>query len=295
MPNTHCLPSGSLGTSELPTPQISTKNTSIKMPTSTPYRGVVVMLHGLNGNHDYPWPIPFPIADVGGGFPSYQYSFFNWLSGDGWIVIQPPYVGDFYKTPPINGMKADINADAGKGIRFKGTILHWWDHLVEFVNQQFGKKMPIIPFGFSFGGFNILTVVQNRWNVSPQMIAYVAHASATVITYIPSAILGTGLTDSSGCDIGQHALDAVTIPGVICYGTSDAIIGWGVPGQGTCPSSGYTLPFNNVDMIIVNAQAAGRPVSRFQTTDTHSFQSGDVALYTDWFTNVVDPLAPRVL
>lgn len=279
MTNTHCLPSGALGAGELPVPNVSRTLMSILEPSPGSRRGVVVMMHGLT----IPISPSVPTFDDVAGFqPILWATMANALLADGWVVIQPQVAENMYVGRPVDGLFADVSVDAGHGSRYLTQTLHWWDHVVAWIKANYGN-WPIVPFGFSWGGWRAFQIAANRTST---IKAFVSHHGATLLSAVPSAITTPSdftALNTTGLDTTSTMLNAVRIPGAIGWGTApDPVVG-----------------FTAIKAIFDTAVAAGAPfVSNPQVTG-HTLQSVDVTFYTDpstgWFHTTADPLAPAVL
>lgn len=278
MPNTHCLPGGVLGTGELPVPNVSRALMSVLEPSPGSRRGVVVMLHGLTLQIVDSVPV---YIDVGGFTPIKWLTLANALVADGWVVIQPQYADNMYVGLPQVGLFGDVSNDAGHGSRYLAQTLHWWDHVVAWIKANYGN-WPIVPFGFSWGGWHAFQIAANRTST---IIAYATHHAATVLSAVPAAVTSpvdfTAIS-TAGLDTTSTMLNAVTIPGAIAWGTGDAVVG-----------------FTAIKAIYDTAVAIPQPVVSNATATGHTLEVTDVAFYTDattgWFHTTVDPLAPAVL
>jgi dienelactone hydrolase len=156
--DTHCLPKGTLGTGELPVMQVPSGG-NVAIPTGAK-RGVVVLLHGISLTVGTPYPLPLvdDAADL-------MLSFSNDLVNDGWVVVYPGELGDSYLTSQDAGVRADLSADTGNGTRLLANTLHWWDHVVLWIQSNFGNW----PFGISWGGWQALQIARNKTST---IIAY---------------------------------------------------------------------------------------------------------------------------
>jgi hypothetical protein len=276
---THCVPNGVLGTGELPVPPVSSANIATLIG-DPPYRGVMIYLHGGFGFYDDDLPT-WAEADVPGGFfPSYQYSFQNEVLDEGWILVQPNYTENRFENPGAM-VEADIENDPdAPGTRYVQQWLHHWDHIVIWIQNTFGTNFPILLWGGSWGGWHALHICTYRLST---IIGAIIGSPATILSNVTDDIIGVGvtITDSSGLDVGTTALNDCDVPTLVQYGTADAFVGWGIPGQGTCEEP-YSLPESNTDLIIVNAQAEAQPCTRLETADAHSFPEATKDAYIDW-------------
>lgn len=282
--DTHCEPSGSLGTGELPVPNIGIGSTSVNIPSgglgSSNIRGVVVFFCGFGQTGEIPMQLP---TDVPGFY--YGGTFMNSLVADGWIFLAVPYQETFYNNASVEvGTANDIANDSGFGSRYLASALHTWDHIIYYIQQTYGiPASKVVPFGWSWGAMRTLVIAANR-----PVLAYVAHEPATILSNVPaSATTPVNFTvlNTSGYQISATYLNAVTVPGVVGYGTNDTTVGWQNPGG--------SLPTSNTDAMITAAVAASQPVTRNATTDTHEFILADATYYAGYFTSTIDPLAPK--
>lgn len=285
MPDTHCLPTGSLGTGELPIPSISVNNVFTLAPSPGSRRGIVVFLHGLGtGANSSP---PSAILDHPGGFlPSLVLTFCNDLVADGWVVFCPSNPEDDYTSTGAAGIFNDVNNDAGHGARYLSNVVNrWWDHVLQYIHTTYGNH-PVVAFGFSWGGWTAIQIAANRQS---SIIAYGAHCPVTILSNISQSYTGFvnfASTNTTGLDATATQLNAVTIPGVVGYGTADVIAGYNSAGTGGTPVS-------NTDAMITAAVGLSQPVTRNSTTDNHTFLSADATYYSGtYFSGTIDPLAP---
>lgn len=284
MVTTHCLTSGSLGSSELPVHPINSYTTLGQSPGAGPYRGVVVVLHGLVQSATN--PVPFSaLADsslfgVGSGWGTLS----GTLNTDGWVCLQVPLNGDNYNGTPSFGISSDINA-SGNGSRYRTNISHWWAHVLTYCASTYGPSWPVIPFGSSWGGLHALIVAQDYTSKPPPAVGI--NCPATIISNLSSSLwAGNTISNSTGLDVSTTALNSYTGVSHVSYGTSDSIVGW----------SASSSPAANTDSIITNAVNAGRSCTRLATHYTlHGFDTTDAASIQTWFTNTVDPLCPKTL
>jgi hypothetical protein len=249
-------------------------------------RGVVILGHGI-----FPTAttFPYPIQNIVGA----QFlALANALVADGWVCIMPPYQEDLshpatFNDSPSYGIQLDITNDTGNGARYQASTLHWWDHVVNFIQTTYGA-WPLVPFGVSWGGWRMLTVAINR---TSQIIAYGCHCPVTILTHLAAAFTTpanwTGLT-TTGADVISTALNGITgPPGFIGWSTTDVAVGT------TDPPALYNA-----------AHGAGAPVTFLtDSTNNHGLYATDIGpggtgftgtTIMDWFTGTVDPLAPKV-
>jgi hypothetical protein len=228
---THCLPSGSLGTAELPVCQISAATTTAYGGPigSGNVRGVVVFLNGLDVTTVTLTAMPPVIRadDNTAGFNWYGTTLKNSLVADGWIVLVVPYQENFYSLGTgAQGIYNDVNADTGHGSRYLASTLHWWDHVVAYVRKTYGATIPIVTWGMSWGGQKSLAIAQNKPST---LTAFAAHCPSTWLRNADFLYTGVqyGQIDTSGLDLSASSLAGAAMPGVIGYGTNDSAIGYG--------------------------------------------------------------------
>ena len=107
--------------------------------------------------------IPNPIVDISNfGGTALWGTLASDLVADGWVVIFPPYQEDFYVGFDASvGITNDISADTNHGARYLASTLHWWDHVLSWINSNYGA-WPIVPFGASWGGWRAFSIAANR-------------------------------------------------------------------------------------------------------------------------------------
>jgi hypothetical protein len=300
---THCLPNGSWATNEIPVCNISDANVGTLVPSGGVghgnIRGVVVSMHGLSVvTQSVPPNIALGNVTIA-GYATAGANFESNLLADGWICVSVPYPEDYYALGSgALGIWRDINSDSGNGSRYLRNQMHWWDHVVLYIQNKYGKNIPIVPFGGSWGGYHTLQVAINRQSsivaycsdVPATILANASYAYTSPVNYGPNLVvsgntLTTPLTGgTSGLDIPTNALNpnvtssigvtntsGVTVPGIILYGMSDGAIGW----QTTSSLPGVGPIDSNIDSILTNANSAGLPVIRNQTTNIHEFTNDD--------------------
>jgi dienelactone hydrolase len=272
MPNTHCLPTGALGTNELAVPPIiGYAGIPAGGVGHGNIRGVVVWLHGLRGpGSAYPATTP---VDTGGILPGYFATFTNALITDGWVVLAPIYAEDGFATAnPTKGLYNDINSDTGGGSRYLAQMLHWWDHVVAYIKATYGN-LPIVPFGMSWGGWHALQIAANRQST---VAAYGCHCPSNVMDVVSTTVTPgydfTALANQArGLDVFSTALNSVTVPGIIGYGTSDSLVGY----------SGSTVGSTSNGGIVSNITAWSSPSAGvIKVADYTQFTVGPAALIT---------------
>ena len=293
MPNTHCLPSGSLGTSEVPVCQIGNDVITVQTPAggfgSGNIRGIVVLFNGLS---IIPVTIPLPITDS--ATIKFQ-TLATELTTDGWVVAMVPFNEEFLtkgvaftaSANPAQIIQNDIVADAGHGSRMVAATGRWWDHIITWIQMTYPSKFPVVCFGVSWGPWHSWQVAINRTNT---IIAYGGHCGVTILSDVAASATGTAnwtIINTTGADVTSSALNSLTsLPGWIGWSTSDTVVG-------------------DTDLIAMKSAAitAGCPITTLaDTTNGHGLYTTDIGpggsgftgtTIMDWFTGTVDPLAPK--
>ena len=227
MVDTHCLPTGALGTGEIPVCNVGRASVSINRPGGL-VRGVVVSMHGLSVSPAVT-PQPLPTANITiPAFNDYSFQLMNSLTADHWIYMPVNMPEDFWSLQG-GGSRAifeDINLDAGNGRRVLAATLNGWDHNVDYININIAAGIPIIALGGSGGGWHTIKIASNRQTTLGGYACYIPACIFPNISplFLPGIPFNT--IDCDGMEISTHDLDAVTIPGLISYGTNDEVVGW---------------------------------------------------------------------
>ena len=262
--DTHCLPKGVLGTGEVPVFNISQNNIASVTPPPGGRRGIVVMLHGLQSGPQSVFP-PQLIDGVSGALPalnSYFGTVANILAADGWQVIMPLQNQEIGYNPSLTIFN-DFSNDVGLGARFVLGMQHWWQHVLQYIHDTytFGASWPVCLFGFSGGAWLTLQLA------STQTSTITAFACANPLsiwqTLNPSFDPGSSYASvqTLGMDISPTQLNAVTIPGIVGYGTVDVAVGYGgvtsvaSGSNGVAASSVTTLNVISTTDFITNGPA----------------------------------------
>jgi dienelactone hydrolase len=277
MPDTHCLPTGSLGTSQSNVPQVPAGATVLTPSGSK--RGVVVLLHGL-GQLGSPSVLPPVLQNFTGPWDFLTLA--DDLQTDSWIVLFATQVGDAMDVASqTQAVYNDVTNDTGNGSRLLATTLAWWDHVVLWVKATYGD-WPIVVVGGSWGGWHALQLAINR---AATLTAYCAHHPASVLSDLNPSVVSPSFAsvNTTGLNVGATALNNVSIPGLLGWGTSDNVVG-------ASPWTSDTL----TPAIYSAASGAGAPVTSNSQAEAHVMGSADVTVITGWFTSTVDPLAPAV-
>ena len=169
MPNTHCLPTGSLATGEEPVPAVP-MGVTVNGPAPGSRRGIVILVPGLTGSA---MPCPPLNADVTGLLPGYFATLMLNLNRDGWLTAYLPPVGYNYYTSQLGGLQNLVATDAGHGTLYLNAALRWWDHVVWWVQQNYGSTMPIVVWGLSWGGWHSFQIAKARTSTISAYIAMV--------------------------------------------------------------------------------------------------------------------------
>jgi pimeloyl-ACP methyl ester carboxylesterase len=301
-PLTHCLPSGSLGTDQMPVTQVGPDTVTITDSTHAPVggftrRGICVFMHSAQTS-DGPLPLTF-LSNIGENFATVQAS----LNADGWIFVYPAYPGDFSiaAVAQISNLYNDCANDPGHGSRYVATLAAWWDHLTGYLASVYGAGRPIMVTGFSLGGHAALEIAINR---PSSIVGYFAHCPPTIWSNLTIQGLNWAGINTTGMDLSATALNTVTVPGQVGYSKTDGTAGWGLSGD-----PGYLgVPQSNTNHMITNAIGAGQPVTRYESVsvggnpaydeDTaypngHLFLPADADKYctptTGWVQTTIDP------
>ena len=174
MPNTHCLPSGSLGTGELPVPNVpgfGSSFSTVLIPGGAK-RGVVPLFHGLGSRP--------PFADISGPPPTLYNTLATDLVADGWVVIWVEQLGDDYISDQPSGVINDLTNDTGHGSRMLTNQGHLIDHTNNYIQKTFGS-WPVVPFGISYGGWDSLAWATTR---TATITAYGGHVPVIGLWYL---------------------------------------------------------------------------------------------------------------
>ena len=221
--DTHCEPSGSLGTGELPVCNISAGTTTSVIPSGGVghgnIRGICVWLTGFDVGFNTGAGIPPVLFGTG------ETQFMNSLVADGWIFLLVPSNEWFFYGYGSQGVYNDISNDSGFGSRYLGGMMHWWDHIVWYCNHQY-PGMPITMFGESWGGLEVLQVTSNK---SKTLLAAGCHVPATWLCNVNNLFTQPdtfGNINTSGLNVQTTALVGVTIPMIVGYGTADEAVGY---------------------------------------------------------------------
>jgi pimeloyl-ACP methyl ester carboxylesterase len=227
MPNTHCLPTGSLAAAEIPVPNVLSTSVRTYLPVGSK-RGVVVLMHGLSVATEPTPPAVLTANTTPTGFQDYSYQLVNSLTADGWVVVAVPYPEDSYSgVNGAAGIAVSIAADAGYGLLYLNhTTLLWWDHVVQYLKATYGATIPIVACGISWGGWHAIEVAINR---PTTIVGYMAHVPACILQNANPSIAFTTAFQQENCtgvEIASSALNACTLPGIVGYGTADEAVGW---------------------------------------------------------------------
>ena len=149
----------------------------------------------------------------------------NILAADGWEVFQPTQNQD-YSFNPSQAEFADFSNDPGLGSRLRiANTQHWWDHVLTFIAKQYGPNWPVLPVGFSGGGWLTLLLAGYRQS---SIVGFVAGHPASIYSNIaPGFAANYGSVQTNGMDITPTLLNNVTVPGFVSYGTADVAVGYG--------------------------------------------------------------------
>lgn len=292
MPVTHCLPTGSLATGQLPTNPIPGQG-SLTVPAGGighgSIRGVVVYGHGWNES----------AAAFGGGETLIQ-NFLNALVTDGWIVLNASYPEDNYAANPgaftgnanSTGTALDFTNDSGDGARYLATWLHTWDHIVLWIQKTYGATIPIVAFGVSWGGWHTIQVALNK---ASSIVAWGVHIPVVVISDLTQIITipyNWATINTTGADVTTLQGIGNGSGGVLPF----SVVGWSNPD--TTAESFLIKPY--ADTAVAGYYSG--LMTENPTTEGHQFSSTDQTYYTNFFTGggapfsstfCVDHLCPK--
>lgn len=269
MPNTHCLPSGSLGTAELPVPAVNA-GTMTTVAASGTRKGVAVLMHGLQTTIV---ATPMPVPNLGGIFPVKFGDLAAALTADGWECLYITYAEDFAAGNPSLAVQSDIVADAAHGARYLAQALRWWDHVVAYIKATYGASTPIVPAGLSWGGWHSLVIAANR---ETTIKAYCSHVAPIILSQASPVFTNPAdfsAVNTTGFDFATTGLNAVRVPGLVGWADSDT-----------------AAPPANIQAVVTAGQGAGSPITTNDVTGGHALSSAAVTNIASWWTSVVDPL-----
>lgn len=238
---THCRPvepySGMLDPPAFP------GGTPVNYPAGK-LRGLVVLLHGID---DFaPTPPNQPFGDDWADLSTK-------LLADNWATIYPQQCGDLVgQENQTDAMLADIGADpSGTAAHWGAIVLAWWDHVRDWADYHYGPRFPLVPIGFSNGGWTALEIAVHR---PETMVGWIAHHPAiSWNTIFDTTIMGS-------IDIASTALNTCTVPGLLSWGTADDSVD---------PLHNYD---SFSDALYTAAHGAGAPVSA-SVDDTGTYKS----------------------
>lgn len=273
--NTHCLPTGALGSNEVNVPNVSDSKMPYMRVNPGSRRGVVVFLHGMVTSTTA--AVPVQIVDSGGYFPGLNLTFANSLVTDGWVVIQPSFGEDWSLIRPSQAIWNDINADTGNGLRYLTNMLHWWDHVMAWIHTNVGV-VPVVLYGGSWGGWHTFQIAKNKTST---IGGYMSRCGATILSDVSAAFTNPvdfTAINTTGLDVTAHYMDTINLPGHISWGTSDPAVG-----------------FTDQQTLYNNAHTAGMPVTNYSGTgEGHDFPTAAETDMFSWVQSTLDPLFPAV-
>lgn len=267
---THCLTTGALAAHELSVPTVSDGVTTRYAASGGLARGVVIIVPGMTAEN-----VTFPptVVDVGGILPTKFATFSNDLAAEGWHVVHVVTPGYFvWPTTMKDAVYDDVSNDSSEhGGRHLRTTLHWWDHVIAYVNATYGATIPKVGFGMSWGGWHMLQIAKN----APTTVAAVgAHEFVVRMSQISTALttpLDFSTIDTTGVDAPTTALNA--------FLGKPVYLSWHPDG---------TL-INETDCANVNSAASGAGVSlttQNSGTGDHAFNATDETNAMSWFTGM---------
>lgn len=169
------------------------------------------------------------------------------LNTDGWQTIQAPNTPQAFSFPhtynnagqayggPIWGPQGDILNDAGKGSRFKTTMLNHFDHIFNWCNANYGT-LPTLCVSMSWGSLWLVLVAATHGGTGLHSIQG-AYIHCPVNDFANAAALGVGPpTDPTigtsawtGISPTVHALDGVVIPVRVTWAWFDGYVTYTPP------------------------------------------------------------------
>jgi hypothetical protein len=185
-------------------------------------------MHGLGVTAKYTYPYLYNNSGTT-GFYDRMGDFVNAVVADGWLHLYPNFQDDFYvKGSGALGLFTDVQNDTAHGTRYLNTTLHWFDHVVAYLAKTYGSGHPLIIMGASWGAWHALQLAANRRS---SLIGYIAHQPPTILEGVSPTFVSSPVFSSiswTGIDLPVNYLSsmAVTIPGIIGYGTADEAIGY---------------------------------------------------------------------
>lgn len=268
---THDNPSGSSrATNQLWVPGVPGYG-GVQVPSTVD--GVVVMLHsGVTVIPVVPSLLAYQVLAPG------LYALANNLVAANWAVLWPSYPEEGQgNVVPIQALINDLeSATSSSGQQLATTTGNWWDDVLTCCGRRWpGKKIAVA--GWSEGAFMALKTAALR---PGQVIGGIAHEPATIWGNVVDAPFNFTGVSSPNYDLSATALDAVTEPFLVGYGTNDMTVGYSSAGTGGTPVS-------NTQAMIA---AAGANISANSTADTHEMTGTDVTTYTDYFASTLAPL-----
>lgn len=273
MVNTHCKPSGSLAANEISVNNICDASVSTVNASGGLKRGVVVWIPGMAAGVP---AIPGSNADVGGILPVKIGTFSAAVAADGWQFINVPAPDYLSPLGQVTALYNDVANDSGHGSRYLATTLHWWDHVVAYIQAKYGN-LPIVPFGMSWGGWRVLQIANNR---ASTIVAAGAHEFCTFLSHVSATFTPpkdfSGIT-TTGCDTASSVLNAFT---------GYAWLSWHSDSTAIQPA----------DCAAVNTAASNAGVQLTHPsvgTGDHCFNSTDETNAMSWFTGTLDSHFPR--
>lgn len=207
-------------------------------------RGLVVLCHGIA---DLGYPVTMPNDPTGDDWTNLS----NDLLADGWMTVYAQQCGDLSGPPELLGQLATQLADmtgdpSGTANHWWLATLAWWDHVRAWCDYHYGSDFPLVPLGFSNGGWIATQVAANR---AETISAAVIHHPALQWSTVLADIYGQTGYDTSSIDLSSTALNGLTVPALLGWGTADNVVD----------------PLHNGDTLTAAlysaALAAGAPVS----------------------------------
>ena len=185
-------------------------------------RGILVWLPGLGVAT--PASIPQPV--VNNSNLNEVSTMFQTLNNDGWLTVYLQGVGYDYLTNQALGIQNLLNNDAAHGTLYLNAVLHWWDHVVKWIQATYGTSLPIVVGGISWGGWTALTVAANKTST---IAGYCVQVPVTLMWTINPVLAINYATPTDFTAKVNSASNGATLPvSTLNYDTA----------SGTFPSSG---------------------------------------------------------
>jgi hypothetical protein len=234
-------------------------------------------------------PVPFPApTDTTVFLPTYFATLAADLVTDGWVVIWPLLPGDGVgNLSQVQAVYNDIASDPGRGERHLNCRLRWWDHAVPWIYANYGPTWPIVPIGFSDGGMIVLQIASQRQST---IAAYCAHhPGINPANFNPAftSPVNFGSIDTSGLVVPTNALNSVTVPGMLGWGTVDTAVDYPNSGDLLTPAL-YSAALGAGAPVSPNADGTGNAIGHAggSGSENHVLSTNDVTQIRSWLSGL---------